>query len=65
MIKKIFSFFQPYDPKRSCWVTIKDEGFVEGVIENTEGDKVTVKVRKSQKQFVVFSFLSEPNEFFL
>ena len=44
-------------------MTIKDEGFVEGVIENTEGDKVTVKVRKYQKQFMVSSILSETNDF--
>jgi myosin heavy chain 6/7 len=37
-------YFQPYDPKRSCWVPLKEGGFVEGVIDSTEGDKVTVKV---------------------
>ena len=32
--------FQPYDPKRSCWVPMKDGGFAEGTIEKAEGDKV-------------------------
>ena len=36
--------FQPYDPKRSCWVPLKEGGFIEGVIDSTEGDKVTVKI---------------------
>ena len=30
--------FQPYDPKRSCWVPLEKEGgFAEGVIDSTEG----------------------------
>ena len=41
---------QPYDPKRSCWVPIKEGGFVEGVIDSTEGDKVTVKVGGNDKR---------------
>ena len=34
---------QPYDPKRSCWVPMKDGGFAEGTIEKAEGDKVPSK----------------------
>ena len=34
---------QPYDPKRSCWVPMKDGGFAEGTIEKAEGDKVSSK----------------------
>ena len=31
--------FQPYDPKRSCWVPMEKEGgFCEGVIDSTEGN---------------------------
>ena len=41
--------FQPYDPKRSCWVPVKEGGFVDGVIESTDGDKVTVKVEKEKR----------------
>ena len=34
---------KPYDPKKSCWVPDKATGgFNEGMIENTEGEKVTV-----------------------
>ena len=33
---------QPYDPKRSCWVPMKDGGFAEGTIEKAEGDKVAL-----------------------
>eukprot|EP00093_Oithona_nana_P007633 07633.XXX_2586_1239_1 [CDS] Oithona nana genome sequencing. len=41
---------KPYDPKRSCWVPLKEEGgFVEGVIDAAEGDKVTVKIGKDKK----------------
>ena len=48
-IKK-FYILQPYDPKRSCWVPLKEEGgFVEGVIDAAEGDKVTVKIGKDKK----------------
>ena len=38
---------KPYDPKKSCWVPDKATGgYDEGVIENAEGDKVTVKLKK-------------------
>ena len=43
-------YFQPYDPKRSCWVPIKEGGFVEGTIDSTEGDKVTVTIGKDEKK---------------
>jgi hypothetical protein len=36
---------KPYDPKKSCWVPNKaTHGYDEGLIEATEGDKVTVKM---------------------
>ena len=36
---------KPYDPKKSCWVPDKATGgYWEGLIEGTEGDKVTVKI---------------------
>jgi len=34
---------KPYDPKKSCWVPDKSGGYDEGLIESSEGDKVTVK----------------------
>ncbi len=36
---------KPYDPKKSCWVPNKaTHGYDEGLIESTDGDKVTVKL---------------------
>ncbi|KAK3868073.1 hypothetical protein Pcinc_026508, partial [Petrolisthes cinctipes] len=33
---------KPYDPKTSCWVPNDKEGFVEGEIQGTKGDLITV-----------------------
>lgn len=34
---------KPYDGKKSCWVPDKPTGgFLEGFIESTQGDKVTI-----------------------
>ena len=39
---------KPYDAKKSCWVPDKASGgYLEGLIESTEGDKVTVKILES------------------
>ena len=36
---------KPYDPKKSCWVPDKaTHGYFEGLIESTDGDKVTVTI---------------------
>jgi len=36
---------KPYDAKKSCWVPEKKTGgYLEGLIESTDGDKVTVKL---------------------
>merc|ERR1711963_829219 len=43
---------KPYDPKKSCWVPDKATGgFNEGMIENTEGEKVTVSCKGEKKVF--------------
>ena len=47
--RAFFHLFQPYDPKRSCWVPIPEGGFVEGVIDSAEGDKVSVKIGNEKK----------------
>ena len=39
---------KPYDPKRSCWVPHPDDKFVEGVIQETNGAKVTVQINKDK-----------------
>merc|ERR1712066_631656 len=45
--KKLLS--KPYDPKKSCWVPDKATGgYWEGLIESTEGDKVSVKLLESK-----------------
>jgi hypothetical protein len=37
---------KPYDPKKSCWYPLKEEGgFAEGIIEQAEGDKVSYNDR--------------------
>ena len=34
---------KPYDPKKSCWVPNKaTHGYDEGLIESSDGDKITV-----------------------
>ena len=35
---------KPYDPKRSCYVPHAEEKFCEGLIEETNGNKVKVKI---------------------
>ena len=37
---------KPYDPKRSCYVPHPEEKFAEGIIEETNGAKVRVKIVK-------------------
>ncbi len=40
---------KPYDAKKSCWVPNKATGgYLEGLIESTEGDKVTVTILESK-----------------
>ncbi len=43
---------QPYDPKKSCWVPLKEGGFAEGTIESAEGDKVSVKIAKDDRRVI-------------
>ena len=41
---------KPYDPKKSCWVPNKaTHGYDEGLIDSTEGDKVTVMILESKE----------------
>merc|ERR1712038_902263 len=40
---------KPYDPKKSCWVPDKATGgYFEGLIQSTEGQKVTVQLLESK-----------------
>ena len=39
---------KPYDPKKSCWVPDKATGgYFEGLIDSTDGDKVTVQIKET------------------
>merc|ERR1739844_800541 len=41
---------KPYDPKKSCWVPDKATGgYWEGLIESSEGDKVSVKILETKE----------------
>ena len=42
---------KPYDPKKSCWFPLKEGGYAEGIIEATEGDKVSTDFVKCQVTF--------------
>ncbi len=47
---------KPYDAKKSCWVPNKaTHGYDEGLIESTEGDKVTVMILEN-KEVCLFYF---------
>ena len=39
---------KPYDPKRSCWVPCPDDKFIEGIIQETNGNKVKVQLNKDK-----------------
>merc|ERR1711935_778313 len=44
---------KPYDPKKSCWVPDKaTHGYFEGLIESTDGDKVTVTILETKEKKV-------------
>ena len=41
---------KPYDPKKSCWVPEKGTGgYLEGIIESIDGEKVSVKLNASKE----------------
>ena len=41
---------KPYDAKKSCWVPDKaTHGYFEGLIDSTEGDKVTVTLLETKE----------------
>ena len=41
---------KPYDPKKSCWVPEKSTGgYLEGIIESIDGEKVSVKLNASKE----------------
>ena len=48
---KLKDMAKPYDGKVDCWVADPDDGFAIGQIKGTKGDKVTVSVKGSNKDF--------------
>ncbi|KAG7174229.1 Myosin heavy chain, muscle-like 6 [Homarus americanus] len=42
MEQKMKDQSKPYDPKKSCWVPHDKEGFIEGDMQGTKGDLITV-----------------------
>jgi hypothetical protein len=41
---------KPYDAKRSCWVPDKATGgYFEGLIQEKEGDKITVEIMETKE----------------
>ncbi|CAL4105007.1 unnamed protein product, partial [Meganyctiphanes norvegica] len=48
---KLKDMAKPYDAKTDCWVVDAEEGFAIGKIQGTKGDKVTVEVKGSKKDF--------------
>ena len=62
--KKLLS--KPYDAKKSCWVPDKaTHGYFEGLIESTEGDKVTVKILETGDvskyvKYLLYKYLKWP-----
>jgi Myosin N-terminal SH3-like domain len=48
---------KPYDPKKSCWVPNKaTHGYDEGLIESSDGEKVTVMILENKEvMFIAFT----------
>ncbi|XP_042212114.1 myosin heavy chain, muscle-like isoform X2 [Homarus americanus] len=42
---------KPYDAKKSCWIPDEKDGFIEGEIQGTKGDLVTVMAKGETKNF--------------
>ncbi|XP_071512243.1 myosin heavy chain, muscle-like [Panulirus ornatus] len=42
---------KPYDPKKSCWIPHEKEGYIEGEIQGTKGDLITVMAKGETKNF--------------
>ena len=50
---------KPYDAKKSCWVPEKATGgYLEGLIESTDGEKVTVKILSNNEVSTKLFFFS-------
>jgi hypothetical protein len=49
---------KPYDPKKSCWVPNKaTHGYDEGLIESSDGEKVTVMILENKEvMFIAFTW---------
>jgi myosin heavy chain 6/7 len=54
---------KPYDAKKSCWVPDKATGgYLEGLVESTEGEKVHVTILANKEVRQKFNyFVSQPD----
>jgi myosin heavy chain 6/7 len=51
---------KPYDAKKSCWVPDKATGgYFEGLIDSTDGDKVTVTILETKDVRQIFFIFSK------
>ena len=51
---------KPYDPKKSCWVPDKaTHGYWEGLIESTDGDKVSVKILETKEVSIIIEHFND------
>ena len=57
---------KPYDPKKSCWVPDKaTHGYWEGLIESTDGDKVSVKILETKEVRMINKLYPQLNNQFM
>lgn len=49
--EKILSAAKPFDGKKQCWIPDHKEGYIEGEIQSTKGEEVTVKTSKGEVRF--------------
>ena len=57
---------KPYDPKKSCWVPDKaTHGYWEGLIESTDGDKVSVKILETKEVGMINKMYPQLNNQFM
>ncbi|CAI4222378.1 unnamed protein product [Auanema sp. JU1783] len=52
---------KPYDSKKNCWVPDEEEGYVEGIIKKTDGDKVIVAIGQGNEKTFKADQIQEMN----
>ena len=50
---------KPYDAKKSCWVPDKGTGgFLEGLIQEKDGEKVTVEILETKDVIIILIYIT-------